>query len=519
MIRYFSFFLVLWQCYFAVEIVPDFTLLIPMRDGTELATDLYLPSDFSARNNPCVLIRSPPGRKTKPWQNYSSLTKEGYVVAIQDTRSAADKEGKTIPFYHDGWSKEQDGYDTVEYLAKSIFTNGSIGTCGFSAAGITQLMMAPSAPPSLKCQYIGMAWASIYHNAIFPGGQALKNQIEGWLGLYAKHDSIQDFVLLQPFYNEFWHRFNSLQVAHNVKVPGLLYAGWYDTALQGTIDAYTSRQHEGAEGARGKQKLIIGPWTHYWPFDLTFGEFSIPENGLQPPEDISPERWFAHYLKGADNKINETALVTYFVMGPWDGTTSKGNVWKRSDVWPVPSSATNFYFNSNLELTCSSEINEGTAAFVLDPANPVPTVGGRNLFLPSGPKDQQEIEKRDDVVVFTTQPLSQDLEVTGRLSLELFISSDQKDTDVAVRLTDVYPDGRSVLIADGLSKIRSAGNPEKVEVDLWSTSYVFAKGHAIRVSVSGSNYPQFECKTCEKASNKLHFGGKYASALILPVVN
>ena len=178
--------------------------------------------------------------------------------------------------------------------------------------------------------------------------------------------------------------------------------------------------------------------------------------------------------------------------------------------------------------------------FTYNPENPTPTIGGRNLFLEAGPKDQRPIEERDDVLVFTTDQLSEDLEVTGKIIAKVFFSSDQSDSDVVVRLTDVYPDGRSILIADGIRRLGNIegvtpgpgafNQPIEVDVDLWTTSVVFAKGHRIRVSVTSSNYPRFEKNpnTCSPemhmgcpliAENKVYMGGNRLSRLILPVVS
>ena len=275
------FILLISQLLHANDCVPDLTVNIPMRDGLEIPTDLYLPPN--KEKAPCILLRIPAGRKAKPWQNFASLSQFGYVVAIQDTRSTLDSEGKTFPYLTDGWGKLQDGYDTIEWLAKSEHTNGSIGTFGFSAGGITQLLLAPTAPKALKCQYIGIAPASLYHHAIYPGGQLYKNQIEGWLGLYAKDSGVLGHIIGQPFYNHFWTHLDAVCMAHRVQVPGLHYGGWYDTFIQGTIDGFVSRQHNGGEGARGTQKLLIGPWTHYFPLSTKLGDFEVPKVGFSLP--------------------------------------------------------------------------------------------------------------------------------------------------------------------------------------------------------------------------------------------
>lgn len=520
-----------FQAFAAEEPLPDLTLKIPMRDGVELDADLYLPSP-DARKLPCILLRSPAGRNSPHWKRLAQLAKEGYAVVIQDTRSAKDTSGKTFPFLSDGWGKLQDGYDTVEWLAQSPYTNGKIGTWGVSALGITQLLMAPSAPPHLQCQYILFAAASLYHHGIFPGGQFLKNQSEGWLGCYAHDTGVISYVCHRPFYNEFWKQLNSLEVSHRVQVPGILFAGWYDTFLQGTLCAFNARQNEGGEKAKGKQKLVIGPWTHFWPASQHFGDFKMPQEGSNPPHDLSPKRWFDHYLKELPNGIEELPQVSYYVMGPFDGAPSKGNVWRYSKIWPIPAHQTLFYLTPDFHIQTTLPHN-GELSYSHDPNNVIPTLGGRNLFLESGPKDQKSIESRKDILVFTSDKLSEDVEVTGPLSATLFLNSDQKDTDIVVRLCDVYPDGRSILISEGGSRLgvthfQNEEKIQKITIDLVATSLVFAKDHAIRISVSGSSFPRYEKNMniglldtntgkYQVAKNTIYMGEKYPSHITLPI--
>jgi predicted acyl esterase len=502
---------------------PDMTIMVPMSDGIELATDIYLP-DPQAKSLPCILLRGPAGRHSNTATLYAKLAKAGYAVAIQDTRATKDEGGKSIPFYTDGWGPQKDGYDAIEWLAKHPITNGKIGTLGLSNMGITQILMAPTAPPSLKCQYIGAAAASLYHHAIFPGGQLLKNQVEGWLNLLSRDPSILKMILSQSEYSDFWSDFNAMNVAHKVQAPAVHQGGWYDTFIQGTIDAFTSRQEKGGEGAKGKQKLLIGPWVHRWPATLELGDFEVPKEGREPPFDLGPKRWFDFYLKGISNQTDQIPSVVYYVMGPFDGTPSSGNRWKTADTWPVPHQDVTFYLAP--EKTLLEGIpprQESRISYKHNSENPVPTIGGRNLFLAAGPMDQQPIEKRDDVILFTTPPLKEDLEVTGRIIAKLGFAADHHDNDIAVRLTDVYPDGKSILIADGIARAKNVlkDSPKEVEVDLWSTSIVFAKGHRIRVSVTGSNFPRFEknlTKPDEWVTHQLYLGGKVPSRIILPVV-
>jgi uncharacterized protein len=517
------------------------TVFIPMRDGTTLPTDIYSPSDQQdllgafKKKLPCVLIRSPAGRQSKTALSYTQLVDYGYAVAIQETRSSLDKTGQTLPYLSDAWGKQQDGYDTVEWLATSEFTNGQIGTAGISASGITEMLLAPTAPPSLKCQYISMAASDVYHHAICQGGQFLKEQVEGWLKMYAKDPSVISFVFTQMSDPSFWHALDASRLVGNVVVPILHYGGWYDIFLQGTIDSFVAIQNNGGEGAKGHQKLVIGPWTHRGNTHNPFGDFNLPKDSQNPPYDISLKRWFDFYLKNVNNGADRIPPVQYYVMGPFDGSPSKGNVWRYAAAWPVASVETPLYLTPEHTLSYKRSnysryvfsiarrfyrSQEAELPYAFDPKNPVPTEGGRNLFLPAGPKDQKDVEKRNDVLVFTSDPLPEDLEVTGRVMAKVYCSSDQAESDVVVRLCDVYPDGRSVLITEGIKhlKMTDPTQTQPVEVDLLSTSMVFAKGHSIRVSVSASSYPRYDIACNPPSNNKLHVGGKFPSQIILPIV-
>jgi hypothetical protein len=518
------------------ELLPNFTLVITMRDGTELPTDIYLPQTNDLSSHPCILMRNPSGRRAQPWQQYAALAKAGYVVAFQDTRNRLDKEGTVMPYFSDGWGEQQDGYDTVEWLAKSPFTNGKIGTIGFSAPGITQLLMAPSAPPSLKCQYIGVAASDLYSQAVFNGGQILKNQVEGWWAFHGNNPDVLAFVINQREYNAFWDQVNTDKVAHQVTVPAIHYGGWFDIFLQGTIEAFASRQYNGGTGAKGKQKLLIGPWTHSWPRNTKIGDFDVPKEGAKPPYDFSPLAWFNYHLKGQGNLMEELPEVTYYVMGPFDGTPSKGNRWKTSSNWPIAATPKSYFLSLQGGLSENSSTEKGVKEFTYDPMNPVPTLGGRNLFLESGAKDQRSVENRSDVIVFTTEPLKEDLEITGSIQAQIYASSDCADTDIVAKLTDVYPDGRSILICDGICRMgyirtslkgKSIEQPTELELDLGNTSIVFAAGHRIRLTLSSSNYPRYERnmnvvdaqEECKTAHNRIWIGSETPSQLILPVVD
>lgn len=495
---------------------PNLEVDVPMRDGKRLSADVYLP-DNASRDLPCVLVRTPYGRRSHA-HLYAPLKDAGYAVVIQDMRTSEGEEVPLLPYETDGWGSLQDGRDTVDWISSQGFSNGKVGTVGASALGISQLLMAPTRPEGLCCQYIQVATPSLYDHAICPSGCLRKSQVEGWLK--NNYPDALSEVLSHIEAQDWWDRFNVVKRASEVQIPAVHYGGWFDTFSEGTIESFVAWQNEGGDGARGNQKLVIGPWTHLRHKEESLGDFSFPKNEWNLPWNISPKEWFDHHLKGEENGISQVPPVTYFVMGPLDGSESSGNQWRTASSWPVPSEAVPFFFSSKGELVNELESEEGHFVYHYDPQSPTPTIGGRNLILETGPRDQRSLESREDVVVFTSNPLEEDLEVTGKVKGTVHFSTSAKSTDVVLRLCDVYPDGKSVLIADGIAPVRRLEGEEglkEVEVDLWSTSMVFAKGHKIRVSVSSANYPRYE-RSSEEADNDVLVGRSHPSHILLPVV-
>lgn len=530
------------SCFFllALEVTPSLEVAIPMRDGMELPTNIYFP-DGKAGKYPCVLIRQPLGKESID-PNWFTHLKEGYVVAIQSTRSSCDETGKCLPYVTDGCGELADGYDTIEWLAKSEWTNGKVATIGTSATGITQLLLAPSAPPHLVCQYVEFAAPSLFQYAVWPGGQFRKEQVEGWLKVHKRDASVTDWIHKQAEYNSFWKQFNSIELADQVKVPQVHVGGWFDIFLQGTLDAFVASSENSLGGSSTQHKLIIGPWGHRWKQTKTFGDFEPLAIGAKPPHPVTTQDWLDYHMKGTKNSLATAPTVQYFVMGPFDGSASKGNEWRTAHKWPPDSRYAQMYLTQDKKIEGTQKghslqeesvpVDIATIDVLFDPENPVPTIGGRNLFIADGPKDLASIEKRADVVSFTTAPLDKDTEVTGRIAACFFISNILQERDVCCRVSDVYPDGKSILISEGLAHAlpqasTSLNTPRPVLVDLWSTSMVFAKGHRIRLTVSGSNYPAYDTSLtanpnqAENSPNvcfSLHSGGDFPSYLALPIV-
>jgi len=515
---------------------PSKTFMVEMPDGAHLATDVVLPPQGDGPW-PVILSRTPYGRRMKGAPQLAAML--GYAAVVQDMRGRFDSEGANLPFIGCGWVDYQDGADTVAWIRKQTWCNGKVGTLGGSAGGITQNLMAAAAPEGLVCQYIVVAAANLYTDAAYPGGALRKEQIVNWMRGNKFDPKAVEVWREHPAFDPYWHRFDSTRRHDRMNCPAVHVGGWFDTFSQGTIDTFVGRQTGGAEGARGTQRLVMGPWTHGGMQRPKQGELRFPDS--KPPPQYDMLLWFAHHLKGKANAAAQAAPVAYYTMGDCDDRQAPGNAWRFADAWPVPATDKPVYFHKDGTLAkAKPTATDAVRTYTFDPADPCPTVGGRNLTIPAGPRDQQSIETRDDVLTFTSEPLTDPLEVTGRVRARIFVASDARDTDLSVRLSDVYPDGRSMLITDGILRLRyreslsepvllQPGKVYEVEVDLWSTSIVFNKGHRVRVAVTSSNHPRYDCNPGTgvpwtgsekrvKQTNRILCDADRPSCIILPVV-
>ncbi|MHB1458288.1 MAG: CocE/NonD family hydrolase [Armatimonadota bacterium] len=513
---------------------PDRTEMVAMRDGTKLATDLYIPEGSKDAKYPVMVIRSPYERAMD-----DGIKKLGYVLVYQGTRGRFGSEGKDLIFYDDGWGKNQDGYDTIAWIAKQPWCNGKIGTFSGSANAITQYMMAGSAPLELDCMSPIFGGSNLYHHLFFQGGTYRKEIMDPWLEACKYTPDVLTNIHEHPAYDAYWRHYDLSTRYSKVNIPILHTAGWYDILLQGNIDAFVGIQKHGAEGAKGKQKLIIGPYSH--GAFVKVGEFDFPNAGQHDPYGESIQ-WMEHNLKGVENAVSRMSAVTYYVMGAVGEKEAPGNEWRSSNVWPVPSKVKPWYLHEGGLLGRNKPAEESASkSYKYNPEDPVPTVGGLNLIIPAGPYDQRSVENRPDVLVFTSETLEKPIEVTGRIKVKLWASSSAKDTDFTAKLTDVYPDGRSMLVCDGIIRARYRKSFEKpelmtpgtiyeFEIDLWSTSIVFNKGHQIRLAISSSNSIRFDANPNtgepvfkethkEIADNTVYFDKTHPSAILLPVVS
>jgi len=523
--------------------------MVPMRDGVRLATYIWFPKGDGPY--PVVLIRTPyGGAGVIDWQT-ERLLENGYCIVGQDPRGRFKSEGSALAFMADGWGEHKDGVDTVEWIAKQPWCTGKVGTWGVSGPGITQMLMAGAAPSRLACQHIGIAAADLYHQAFFQGGELRLELAIYWLQRNGYDmQAHAKLVMEHRLYDEFWRQLNLNEPNVRPNAPMLNWSGWYDIFSQGAIDAFIAGKHRGGPKARHDQILIMGPWPHGIAKD--FGQAHLPFEVLTPPM-IDCLAYFDYYLKGIKNEVANAKPVYYYTIGDITDPECKLNRWRAADDWPVPCNYTPMYLHADGTMSFNKPAANGQPrSFIYDPKNPVPTLGGNNLFLEKGPFDNRELEKRSDVLVYTSAPLTEDLEVTGRVKVKLFVSTSCTDTDFTAKLCDVYPDGRSFNVLDGIVRPRfrngctkdeplQPGKIYEVEIDLWSTSWVFRKGHCIRLDVSSSNYPRFESnpntgelfalsvdlndplkpnpnRRTIKARNTVYADAVHPSCVILPVV-
>lgn len=346
--------------------------------------------------------------------------------------------------------------------------------------------------------------------------------------------------ITHPEFDDFWAKADLGDGPLRMQVPCIIVSGWYDIFVQQALD-FVSTVRSGSVSEKGRKHchLIVGAWSH--GINAIFNEPDFGKNAVFDYEDL-PLSWFDYWLKGEGDGFDELAPYQIFVMGR--------NEWRDENEWPLARTKyTKYYFhsegaantlNGNGSLSTKRCGEESSDKYIYDPENPVPTNGGCLLMAEAGPFDQREIENRDDVLVYTSEVLQEDLEVTGPVKVVLYASSDAKDTDWTGKLLDVYPDGRAFNLCDGIkrARYREAGcgaqllEKNKVyhyEIDCWSTSNVFGKGHRIRVEISSSNFPRFDRNPntghpfgvnaeLQKAQQEVYHNEKYPSHIILPII-
>jgi hypothetical protein len=553
-----------------------------MRDGVILRADVYRPE--TTNRLPALLERTPYSKNPATTNSlFHRLAARGFVVIVQDTRGRYTSDGVARP--HD---EGEDGYDTIEWAAALPYVNGRVGTFGGSYSATTQLLAAPLAPPHLAAIVPASSYSSRY-DMVFQGGAFYladglswnlgqgvdvrrrernpKGDRDGAVGLTAAerqmlaaewlwHTPLKTIEALEirrvapgyfdmlnhPSYDEYWKTFDVEARHDRFEVPAFHFTGWYDTLLTGTIRNFTGlRRHARTAQAREGQRIVIGPWTHArpTPASTTIGDVDFgPDAGFD--QEAVMVDWFDYWLKDARNAVMQRAPIRLFVMG--------ANVWRDEQEWPLArAAATSFYLHSggsantaggDGRLSETPPAQESPDRFTYDPTNPVPT-GPRGGYSKI-PSDQREVERRSDVLVYTTDPLTAAIEVTGPLEVRLWAASSATDTDFTAKLVDLFPDGTARMLNDGILRARyrhgktapamlTPDRPEEFVIDVGATSNLFAAGHRIRVEISSSNFPRFDRNpntgatfgdsgTMQRADQMVLHDDRHPSRIILPVV-
>ncbi len=514
-------------------------------EGVPLATDHYAPSGKRARGQrfPTILIRCPYGRNRVRGLfglmiafSAHRYAERGYHVVVQDTRGRGDSGGVFTPFQHE----RADGLATVDWIQRQTWFNGQLATWGGSYLGIVQWAIADRAP--IQAMLVSIS-SSELAPIIFPDNVLDLSLAMRWLALFEALDNgpsltalmrserrAQKGIMHLPIieadtvtlatpshffsawldhddYTNLWPQLNYDCAIERVSAPIHLISGWYDVFLRGTLNDYHKLR------AAGRQPyLTIGPWFH---LEEVLCAVDV-RHGLE---------WFDAHLKG--RPLPREKPVRLFVMG--------ANTWRDYEQYPPQSQAIRAYLHSGGLLTFEAPFtDEPPDEYDYDPLDPTPIVGGAQLSLSAGRRDNRALESRKDVLTYTSTPLSQPFEIIGPVRLVLYVQPNIDYADFYGRLTDVYPDGRSMNICDGLYRItpqngtRAEDGTLCVEVDLWATAYQFKMGHRIRLIVSSGAHPhwarnlgvpdQLHSTQTRAAHQRVYHDPLHPSALILPMV-
>lgn len=509
-----------------------FTVDIPMSDGVILKAELWRPAPFGSF--PVLLERTPYNRK-EIIKNYKDLVKSGYAVLVQNVRGTRDSEGQWEVFGHDSWGEvgRRDGLDTVEWLKAQKWCNGKIGLIGFSASAITGKLLLASQPQGIACAYL-VAGSDNMYETVFPQGCYRKNTIEEW-------GPAREFlpeIIKHPSYDAFWEIRNARSRAYLVNVPVYIVGGWFDLFQRSSTEFFNRVQNNGYIETK-KSKLVIHPLSHAGPP----GELKLEDRHKinLDTQFGSMLDWFDFWLRDKPNGIDQKPNVALFIMADPQNPGEIGNTYHFYDAVPWSNDYLILYLHPNGEL--STEIPNTTGAFseyIYDPQDPTPSKGGNNLTPPAGPYDQREIKQRSDLLVFTSPPVAKHLLIIGTILVQLYASTDAQDTDFGARFCDVYPDGRSMLMNEGMVRARYRNSISKEElvqpnqvyefkIDLWDTALYLAPKHRIRLTVISASNPRYEPNpntgepfrqhtSTVKAKNRVFHNPQYPSRLLLPVM-
>lgn len=526
------------------KVKVDHTVKIEMPDGVKLAASLYSPQ--ASGKFPTVLVRTPYGRLTALTTLPARIFAErGYNVLVQDVRGRFDSEGEFVPFHDEA----ADGKATVDWLAKQSWFDGSIGTWGPSYLGFVQWAVAPHASPYLKAMVPCITSSEFYTvtRDIFGVDGALR-----WLQILSTNSQKDSKNAINPLFTAAQNRklkqsYNVLPVgAADTVATGKMVKFYRDWIAHSTLDEYWQQADHSATVSEITAPIhFVSGWDDFMLPQLLSDYARVKAAGHTPYLTVGPYShltiaglwqqvrqaliWFDANMHGDKSRLRQKPVRIY---------VTGAKQWRELESWPPVAQSVSYYLHDGKALNNkATEASSQPDTFVFDPENPVPTVGGA-LFSPeAGSKDNRAVEARPDVLTYTTEPLSRDLEVIGPVRLELFVASDHDYADVFGRLCEVYPDGRSMNITDGIHQIAPDRDNErlpdgsyKLAINLWPTAHTFKAGNRLRLQVSSAPFPRFArnpgtgesllgANHLQKSKQIIYHDVDHPSCLSLPVTN
>lgn len=498
--------------------------MVAMRDGVKLATAVFVPPGDGPF--PAVIIRTAYGIWAAALFEPATFANQGVAFITQDLRGDGESEGAGT-FDPTSFDNEiNDGYDTIDWIAKQTWCNGRVGITGQSGHGFAAYMAYLARHPNLVTANTnisgGNAWLYwTFHNGV------TREMYNGWIPQ-------RNVVIPQwprPTIKLFDHQAYGRVVtsaAQDNATAFIARTGWYDIFAESALDYFRDF------AADGNVFIRVDAAGHG-----NMSGRSFPPRPV-PPEWVLPNQ--VALLKDPAAARPASSRMLYYQMGDPTDPTAPGNCYKVTDVWPVPHTPVSYFMKADGSLDTTTPDNATNAlSFTYDPRNPVPSVGG-DVFIHQGvgPRDQRELKERTDILRFSSAPLTQPLEITGKVLADLYVSSDVTDTTFTAKLVDVYPDGYEAVVRDSIIMGRfhkgfdqqhplKKGEVYKLRLDMWSTSLVVNKGHRLAVHISSSNSPKYDVhpntfaqvasfKDVPIATNKIHLSAAHASCIILPIV-
>lgn len=515
------------------QLTPTYdNILIPMRDGKFLSADVFIPSGTTTAQ--VVLIQTPYNKNLFSWSlplgTGQNLDSQPYIFVIVDWRGFYGSAGAMVA----GANRGEDGYDVCEWISQQSWFGGRIGTWGPSALGKIQYDTAREQHPNHTCAVPMVAHPHFSYDTYYTGGVLEKARLDQ---LDALGYGLSPIVLANPYMSNTWTiAANQTWFPTEIAIPTLQIGGWYDHNIDKMLDWYEDCRNQAALAVRDKQWLLVGPWVHGGsgtanPGSANQGELIYPN--VSSRIDSTIKKFFEFYLLDSVNNWESSSKITHYEIGT--------NQWRTSNATRIESTTNNELFLAD-NGSLAGQTGATFTSFVCDPSNPSPTIGGANLSsdLDQGPYDQATLIGRSDVISFASPELPIAIHTLGNVKLNLFVESNQPDGDICVRLVDVYPDGRNMLITDGIKRIRfrngytqaqetfmTAGTVYPLEVELAVTNYVWQAGHKIKVFISGNSFSRWDVNLqnggtmysagdTNSANIKIHHSAMYPSKISLP---